>query len=104
MTSRVGWGLEHMSTDTFCSRRPSCALARMRRVVDLGGPPVRFHIALISELVCHGLTLWEFRPLVQENGAIGWKLVQTLAKELRAAEQALAGLRSSSPEARGSAG
>jgi hypothetical protein len=41
---------------------------------------------------------------VQENGAIGWKLVQTLAKELRAAEQALVGLRSSSPEARGSAG
>jgi len=64
----------------------------------------RFHTALISELVCYGLTLWEFRPLVQENGAIGWKLVQTLAKELRAAEQALAGLRSSSPEARGSAG
>ena len=38
MTSRLGWGLEHMSTDTFCSRRPSCAPARKRRVVDLGGP------------------------------------------------------------------
>ena len=24
MTLRLGWGLEHMSTDTFCSRRPSC--------------------------------------------------------------------------------
>jgi hypothetical protein len=61
-------------------------------------------ITAASDLVCYGLTLWEFRPLVQENGAIGWKLMQTLAKELRAAEQALAGLRSSSPEARGSAG
>jgi hypothetical protein len=51
-------------------------------------------ITASSELVCYGLTLWEFRPLVQENGAIGWKLMQTLAKELRAAEQALATLRS----------
>ena len=52
-------------------------------------------ITASTELVCLGLTLWEFRPLVQENGAIGWKLMQTLAKELRAAEQALASLRSS---------
>jgi hypothetical protein len=45
--SRLGWGLRHMSTDTFCSRRPSCAPARRRlahlqparRVGDLGGPP-----------------------------------------------------------------
>ena len=54
-------------------------------------------ITASTELVCYGLTLWEFRPLVQENGAIGWKLLQTLAKELRAAEQALASLRSSPP-------
>jgi pyruvate,water dikinase len=53
-------------------------------------------ITASSELVCHGLTLWEFRPLVEENGAIGWKLMQTLAKELRAAEHALASRRNSS--------
>ena len=53
-------------------------------------------ITASSELVCYGLTLWEFRPLVEENGVIGWKLLQTLAKELRAAEQALASLRSPS--------
>jgi CRP/FNR family transcriptional regulator, cyclic AMP receptor protein len=40
-----------------------------------------------SELVCWGLTFWDFRPLVQENAAIGWKLLQSLAKKLRAAEQ-----------------
>jgi hypothetical protein len=51
-------------------------------------------ITASSDLVCYGLTLWEFRPLVEENGVIGWKLLQTLAKELRAAEQALASLRS----------
>ena len=40
-----------------------------------------------SELVCWGLTFWDFRPLVQGNAAIGWKLLQSLAKKLRVAEQ-----------------
>jgi CRP-like cAMP-binding protein len=40
-----------------------------------------------SELACWGLTFWDFRPLVQDNAAIGWKLLQSLAKKLRAAEQ-----------------
>jgi len=44
-------------------------------------------ITAVSDLVCHGLTFWEFRPLVQENGAIGWKLLQSMAKMLRAAQQ-----------------
>jgi CRP/FNR family transcriptional regulator, cyclic AMP receptor protein len=44
------------------------------------------HMATITAgtgVVCYGLTLWEFRPLVEENGVIGWRLLQTLAKELR---------------------
>ena len=40
-----------------------------------------------SDLVCYGLTFWDFRPLVQENAAIGWKLLQSLAKKLRVAEK-----------------
>jgi CRP-like cAMP-binding protein len=44
-------------------------------------------ITASSDLVCYGLTYWDFRPLVQENAAIGWKLLQSLAKKLRAAEQ-----------------
>ena len=40
-----------------------------------------------SDLLCWGLTFWDFRPLVQGNAAIGWKLLQTLAKRLRDAEQ-----------------
>jgi pyruvate,water dikinase len=51
-------------------------------------------ITASTELVCQGLTLWEFRPLVEKNGIIGWTLMQNLAKELRAAEEALAALRS----------
>lgn len=48
-------------------------------------------IVASTELLCYGLTLWEFRPLVEENGVIGWKLLQTLARELRDAEHALSG-------------
>jgi pyruvate phosphate dikinase-like enzyme/cyclic nucleotide-binding protein len=47
-------------------------------------------ITAASDLVCLGLTLWEFRPLVEANGVLGWKLLQTITRELRAAEQALA--------------
>ena len=43
-------------------------------------------IAAVTDLVCYGLTLWEFRPLVIANGEIGWKLVQSLSKKLRTAE------------------
>ena len=43
-------------------------------------------VTATSELVCHGLTFWEFRPLVEQNGAIGWKLLQSLAKMLRDAQ------------------
>jgi CRP/FNR family cyclic AMP-dependent transcriptional regulator len=43
-------------------------------------------ITATSDLVCYGLTFWEFQPLVIENGVIGWKLLQSLAKKLRAAE------------------
>ena len=51
-------------------------------------------ITAATDLVCQGMTLWEFRPLVQENGALGWTIMQTLARELRAAEQTLASVRS----------
>jgi hypothetical protein len=40
-----------------------------------------------SELACYGLTFWDFRPLVRNNGEIGWKLLQTMAKMLRAARR-----------------
>jgi pyruvate,water dikinase len=39
-----------------------------------------------TELVCYGLTYWEFRPLVQQNATIAWNLLQTLAKRLRTAQ------------------
>jgi pyruvate,water dikinase len=39
-----------------------------------------------SEVVCYGLTFWEFRPLVRHNPTIAWNLLQTLAKRLRTAQ------------------
>ena len=40
-------------------------------------------IVASSELVCYGLTFWDFRPLVEANGVIGWKLLQRIAQMLR---------------------
>ena len=40
-----------------------------------------------SDLVCYGLTSWEFRPIVETNAQIAWKLVQVMAKRLRESEQ-----------------
>jgi CRP/FNR family cyclic AMP-dependent transcriptional regulator len=39
-----------------------------------------------SDMRTYGLTSWEFRPLVENNASISWKLLQTMAKRLRAAE------------------
>ena len=39
-----------------------------------------------SDLHCYGLTSWEFRPLVESNASIAWKLLETMAKRLRAAQ------------------
>jgi pyruvate,water dikinase len=43
-------------------------------------------VTATSEIVCHGLTYWEFRPLVQQNSTIAWNLLRTLAKRLRTAQ------------------
>lgn len=43
-------------------------------------------ITAATELVCYGLTFWDFQPLVQENAAIAWPLLQSVAKMLRAAQ------------------
>ena len=40
-----------------------------------------------TDLVCLGLTYWEFRPLVRQNATIAWNLLRTLAKRLRSAQE-----------------
>jgi CRP/FNR family transcriptional regulator, cyclic AMP receptor protein len=39
-----------------------------------------------SDMVCYGMTFWEFRPIVESDARIAWKLLQALARKLRAAE------------------
>jgi CRP/FNR family transcriptional regulator, cyclic AMP receptor protein len=34
-------------------------------------------------LVCSGVTFWDFQPLVEENGVIGWKLLRSLIEVYR---------------------
>jgi CRP/FNR family transcriptional regulator, cyclic AMP receptor protein len=53
-------------------------------LIDLGTRMAT--ITAASELVCYGLTYWDFRPLVEANGVIGWKLLQRMAQMLREAE------------------
>jgi len=39
-----------------------------------------------GELVCQGITLWDFQPLVQRNPTMAWDLLRTLAGMLREAQ------------------
>ncbi|TML84378.1 MAG: cyclic nucleotide-binding domain-containing protein [Actinobacteria bacterium] len=36
-----------------------------------------------SDLHCYGMTPWDFRPLVESNPGIAWKLLQSMAEKLR---------------------
>jgi CRP/FNR family transcriptional regulator len=40
-----------------------------------------------DDLRCYGMTFWDFRPLVENNASIAWKLLQAMAKRLQQAEQ-----------------
>ncbi len=55
-------------------------------VALIDGGPRTATVTAVTDLVCYGVTFWEFRPLVERNGTIGWKLLQALAKRLRATE------------------
>ncbi|MGA8261264.1 MAG: PEP/pyruvate-binding domain-containing protein [Arenicellales bacterium] len=53
----------------------------------IDGGPRSATVTAASDLACRGITFWEFRPLVEGNGTIAWKLLQALAKRLRAAQE-----------------
>jgi CRP-like cAMP-binding protein len=39
-----------------------------------------------SDLLCYGMTAWEFRPFIEEHPQVAWVLLQTLARRLREAQ------------------
>jgi CRP/FNR family cyclic AMP-dependent transcriptional regulator len=41
-----------------------------------------------TELICSGVTFWDFRPLVEESGVVGWKLLQSMVRIYRSDQQA----------------
>jgi CRP-like cAMP-binding protein len=57
-------------------------------VALIDGGPRSATVTAATDLVCYGLTFWEFRPLVERNGTIAWKLLQALATQLRDAVSA----------------
>jgi CRP/FNR family transcriptional regulator len=36
-----------------------------------------------TDMLCYGMTPWEFRPLVESNSAIAWKLLTAMAEKMR---------------------
>jgi CRP/FNR family transcriptional regulator, cyclic AMP receptor protein len=40
-------------------------------------------ITATSDMVCWGMTPWDFRPLVESNSTIAWKLLTAMADKLR---------------------
>ena len=44
-------------------------------------------IVAATDLGCYGLTYWDFRPFVEQNGVIGWKLLERMAMMLRDARK-----------------
>jgi pyruvate,water dikinase len=51
----------------------------------IDGGPRSATVTAATDLICCGITFWEFRPLIERNGTIAWKLLQALARRLRAA-------------------
>jgi CRP-like cAMP-binding protein len=44
-------------------------------------------ITAISDGKMHGLTSWQFRPLVEDNASIAWPLLEAMAKRTRELDQ-----------------
>jgi CRP/FNR family transcriptional regulator, cyclic AMP receptor protein len=36
-----------------------------------------------TDMVCYGMTPWDFRPLVETNSSIAWKLLTAMAEKMR---------------------
>jgi hypothetical protein len=45
-------------------------------------------VTAVTDLVCQGVTAWDFGAMVRQNAAIGWKLLQTTARRYREASGA----------------
>jgi CRP/FNR family cyclic AMP-dependent transcriptional regulator len=53
-------------------------------LIDEGGRSAS--IVAATDLLCYGMTAWEFRPFVEEHPQVAWALLRTLARRFREAE------------------
>src|SRR6476620_5502484 len=40
-------------------------------------------LAALTDMVCYGMAPWDFRPLVEINSAIAWKLLTAMAEKMK---------------------
>jgi CRP-like cAMP-binding protein len=40
-------------------------------------------VTATTDMVCYGMTPWDFKPLVESNTTIAWKLLTAMAQKLR---------------------
>ncbi len=53
-------------------------------LIDSG--PRSATIVATTDLSCHGITAWEFRPFIESHPEVAWPMLETLASRLREAE------------------
>ena len=46
-------------------------------------PPRTATLTARTPMLCYGMTPWDFRPLVETNSTIAWKLLTAMAEKLR---------------------
>jgi CRP-like cAMP-binding protein len=88
-------GVINVSPESFHAgsvRRHADVLATALTMVEAGAAliDVGARSATVSaktDVVCFGLTYWEFRPLVQQHATLAWNLLQEFAKRLRSAQE-----------------
>jgi CRP-like cAMP-binding protein len=54
-------------------------------LIDSG--PRSATIVASTDLRCHGITAWEFRPFIEQHPEVAWPMLETLASRLRDAEK-----------------
>ena len=40
-------------------------------------------VTAVTDMRCYGMTSWDFKPLVESNSGIAWKLLTAMAQKLR---------------------
>lgn len=64
------------------SRRTLSAGDHFGEIALLTGSSRTATIVATTDLHCYGMTAWDFRPLVESNPAIAWKLLESMAERL----------------------